>query len=185
MAFIDAMNGLDCLVQRGIIRDYAVIGSVAAAMYIEPRFGENIDVIVLVDTDEEYLATFQSIAEEAEGEDGTHYVFGGIPIQFLPSTVTPLYRDTIEKGRTARIGDLAVKVATAEHLLLLYLLGPRVTDRIKALNLRDMVYQFRLNNLIEKFDDEENTLAARLQNLRGTGVPREGEMASQTGTDEF
>ena len=139
MAFTDAINGLNCLVQRGIIRDYAVIGSVAAAMYIEPRFGENIDVIVLVDTDEEYLATFQSIAEEAEGEDGTHYVFGGIPIQFLPFD-----RDAVIQGHHRERPNgtdwqrKQLKVATAEHLILLYLTARAASEtglRCKAISI--------------------------------------------------
>ena len=62
MSFTDAFRVLNGFKRRRIIRDYVVIGAVAATAYMEPIFTEDIDIIVLVDSDEEYLSTFRRIA---------------------------------------------------------------------------------------------------------------------------
>ena len=62
MSFTDAFRVLNGLKRRLVIRDYVVIGAVAATAYMEPIFTEDIDIIVLVDSDEEYLSTFRRIA---------------------------------------------------------------------------------------------------------------------------
>lgn len=184
MSFIAALGELNSLKRRRIIKDYAVIGAVAATAYMEPVFTEDIDVIVLVDTDQEYRRTFGRIAELAEGQDGMHQVLGGVPVQLFPSTVMPLYRDAVENARQIRIDNLRVKIATAEHLILLYLLANRDRDRLRTRYLLRNVSADRLQELLEKFDDSEKTLTSRLQSIRGTSVPREGEMAPPTGADE-
>jgi hypothetical protein len=123
MSFFEALRALNGLKRRRIIKDYAVIGAVAATAYMEPVFTEDIDVIVLVDTDQKYRRTFGRIAELAEGQDGMHQVLGGIPVQLFPSTVMPLYRDVVENARQIRIDNIRAKVATAEHLILYVSLG--------------------------------------------------------------
>ncbi len=172
------------LKRDNVIRDYVVIGAVAATNYMEPVFTEDIDVVVLVDTDDEYRTTFAAIAERAEAQDGMHQVMGGVPVQLFPSTIMPLYRDTLEGAHQVRIGNLRVKFASAEHLILLYLLAFRERDHLRVRYLLNNVDPVKLHSLLERFDDEERTLAGRLQNLRGTSVPREGEMAPPQGEDE-
>ena len=185
MAFIDAISALNDLKQRHAIRDYAVIGAVAATAYMEAMSTADLDVTILTDTDEEYLHTFGIISEHAEGQEGMHQILGGVPIQVFPSTLMPLYQDTLENARKLRIGNMRAKVATLEHLILLGLLANREQDhfRIRRL-LRDAELE-RLGGLLERFDDAEKTLAARLENLRGTSVPREREVAPSPGTDEL
>ena len=185
MAFADAFTALNGFRRRGIIKDYAVIGAVAATAYMEPLFTEDIDVIILVESDEDYRTAFRSIADEAEGQDGMHQLLGGVPVQLFPSTILPIYRETVEQARTVRIGNLAVRVATAEHLALLYLLAFREKDRIRVRYLLQDLNQELLNGLLERFDDGENTLARRLQDLRRTSIPREGEVAPTPSADEL
>jgi predicted nucleotidyltransferase len=185
MSFTNALKALNGFKRRRVIRDYAVIGAVAATAYMEPMFTEDLDVIVLVDTDDDYLAAFQSIANESDGQEGMHQVLGGVPVQLFPSTTMPLYRDTVEQARQVRIGSLKAKIATPEHLILLYLLAFRERDQFRVRTLLRGVDEERLTGLLERFDDAENILASRLQNLRRTSVPRETEMASPTGPDEL
>ena len=185
MSFTDALRALNGLKRRKVIRDYVVIGAVAATTYMEPVFTEDIDVIVLVDTDEEYRSTFGAISKVAEAQDGMHQVLGGVPVQLFPSTIMPLYRDTIEGARQVRAGNLRVKIASAEHLILLYLLAFRDRDHFRVRYLLRNIDEGRLQNLLERFDDGEGTLARRLQDLRGTSIPREREMAPPPGADEL
>ncbi len=184
MAFIDAVAALNGLKRRRIIRDYAIIGAVAATAYMEPISTEDIDVVILADSDEEYLRAYGVIAEPAEGQEGMHQIPGGVPIQLFPSTVMPLYRDTVEQAKKVRIGNLRAKVATAEHLILLYLTANRQRDRLRVSYLIEDADESILQALLERFDDQQKTLANRLQSLRGISVPREGEMASPPQADE-
>lgn len=185
MAFTDAVAALNRLKRRRIIRDYALIGAVAATAYMEPMATADLDVIILVDSDEEYRRIFGIISEYAEGQDGMHQILGEVPVQVFPSSMMPLYQDTIENARQIRIGNMRVKVATAEHLILLGLLAGREQDHFRIRHLLRNADPARLNELVERFDDAENNFAAGLQNLRGTSIPRKGEMASPPGADEL
>ena len=125
MAFIDAISELNSLKKRHAIRDYVIIGAVAAAAYLEVSSTADIDVIVLADTDEEYLRIYGTIAEQSEGQEGMHQILGGIPVQVFSTAGMPLYQDALECGRTIRFGTMRTKVATPEHLILLGLLANR------------------------------------------------------------
>jgi len=185
MSFTDAFKALNGLKRRKVIRDYVVIGAVAATSYMEPVFTDDIYVIVLVDSDEEYLTTFEAISQEAESQEGMHQVLGGVPVQLFPTTIMPLYRDSLDGARLARLGNLRVKIASAEHLILLYLLAFREKDQLRIRYLLSNIDEGRLRHLLERFDDGQNTLAGRLQGLRGTSVPREREVAPPSGPDEL
>ena len=178
MAFIDAVAALNKFKRRRIIRDYAIIGAVAATAYMEPVFTEDIDVVILADSDEEYLRAYGAIAAESETMDRMHHILGGVPVRLFPSTVMPLYRDAVEQAKKVRIDSIRAKVATAEHLILLYLTANRPRDRLRVGYLLEDADESRLQSLLERFDDSQKTLAVRLRSLRGSSVPRKGAMAS-------
>ena len=184
MAFIDAVAALNSFKRRRIIRDYAIIGAVAATAYMEPIATEDIDVLILVDSDEEYLQAYGVIAGQSEEQEGMHQILGGVPVQLFPSTVMPLYRDTVLQARKVRIDNTRAKVATAEHLILLYLTANRQRDRMRVGYLIEDADEGKLQSLLEEFDDQQNTLAERLQSIRGISVPRKGEVASSPEADE-
>ena len=185
MAFVDAVSALNDFKRRRIIQDYAIIGAVAATAYMEPIFTEDIDVVILVDSDEEYLQAYNVIAEQAENQVGMHQVLGGVPVQLFPSRVMPLYRDAVEQARKVRINNTRARVATAEHLILLYLIANRQRDRLRVSYLIEDADEIQLLSLLERFDDQQNTLADRLQSIRGISVPREREMAPPPEADEL
>ena len=163
MSFTDAIRSLNRLKQRGIIKDYAVIGAVAAAAYIEPVFTQDVDIVVLTDTDDEFWNAYRRVGEAAEGLDGMHHILGGRPVQMFPSSIKPIYRDTLAKARRVRIGNVRVKIASPEHLVVLALEAFRYKDRLRIAELLTLPYIDRdtIRRLIEKFDDEEQTLAGR------------------------
>ena len=156
---------MNALKRRRVIRDYVVIGAVASTVYMEPIFTEDLDIIVLVDTDDEYRRTFRRVAELAEGRQGMHSTLGGVPVQMFPTTTKPLYRDTLEKARVARIGGLRVKMASLEHLIVLYLEAFREKDRFRIHRLLPSADPGQLQALLARFDDEQQRLSCRLQAL--------------------
>ena len=166
MSFSDAIRLLNLLKRRKIIKDYVLFGAIAATAYMEPIFTEDLDIIVGVESDEEYIRTFRRVAEFAEAHEGMHHVLGGLPVQMFPSTTSALYRDALEKARAARIGGLRVKVASPEHLTLLYLESFREKDHFRISQLLTLVDEDVVSALLQEFDDEEHTLACRLQRIR-------------------
>ena len=170
MPFTDAFRILNGLKRRRLIRDYAVIGAVAATAYMEPVFTEDIDVIILVDTDDEYLQTFRRVAEVAEVSEGMHHFLGGVPVLFFPSTTNSLFGDTLAGARPVRIGRLRVKFASREHLILLYLDSFCHKDRLRIIQLLPHADMAVVHSLMERFDDEKGTLARNLQTLLGAGL---------------
>ena len=165
MSFTDAFRVLNNLKRRRIIRDYAVIRAVAATAYMEPIFTEDLDVIILVDSDEEYLRTFRRVAEFSEGEEGMHHTLGGVPVQMFPTTTKPLWREALEQARVARVGGLRVKIASPEHLILLYLEAFRDKDQLRVRLLFPETDTEKLCALLKRFDDEGHDLTGRLQRL--------------------
>ncbi len=170
MSFEGAIRELNKLKRSGVMRDFALIGSVAATVYTEPMFTEDADIIVLVDTDEEYIDVFRKVGEAAQGKSGMHYIFDDVPIQLRPTTTLPLYRDTLDKARTTRIGNVPAQVATPEHLVVMCLEAFRPKDQVRIPLLLAVSDAATIQSLLEEFDHEQGTLAERLSSLRPGGV---------------
>ena len=114
MSFTEAFRALNGFKRRKTIRDYRVIGAVAATTYMEPVFTELIDVIVLVDTDAEYRSAFVAVAQEAQ--EGMHQVQGGVPVQLFPSTIIPLFRYSAMHCMALTRYGLATLVSKSQRL---------------------------------------------------------------------
>lgn len=170
MSLEGAFRELNRLKRSGVMRDFALIGSVAATVYTEPLMTEDADIIVLVDTDQEYLDVFRKVGDAAQGMSGMHYVFDDVPIQLLPTTTLPLFRDTLEKARTVRIGNIHLKVATPEHLVIMSLEAFRPKDQVRIPLLLAVSDAASIESLLEEFDHDQGTLAERLSSLRARGV---------------
>ena len=128
------------------------------------------DIIVLVDTDDEYLDVFRRVGRAAEGMECMHYIFDAVPLQMFPTTTMPLYRDALDQAHLTRIGNLRVKAASPERLILMYLQAFRPKDRVRIPALLEISEDARITKLLSRFDDEQSTLAQRLQTLRPSSV---------------
>ena len=167
MSFADAIRRLNDLKQCGLIRDYAVIGAVAAAAYVEPVLTQDVDVVVLVGSDDEFWETYRRVGEAAEGIDGMHHILGGRPVRMFPSTIKPIYRDTLAAAKRTRIGDAMVKVASPEHLVALALEAFRYKDKLRIAELLELpgTDKETIWRLIGEFDDEDGSLAERFRSV--------------------
>jgi hypothetical protein len=96
MGLVDSIRVLNNLKRRRIIRDYVLIGGVAATAYMEPVFTEDLDVVVMVDTDEEYLHLFQAVSSYPDGMDGTSHP------RWRPSSNISLYRKAAVRRRSGQ-----------------------------------------------------------------------------------
>ena len=82
----------------------------------------------------------------------------------------PLYRDALESAWNSRVGRLSTKFASPEHLILLGLEAFRGKDRARIRELLLTADMNLVGDLLERFDNEDNTLTTRLQDLYGTGI---------------
>lgn len=74
MSFTEAFRAFNGFKRRKIISDHMVIGAAAATTYMEPVFTADKDVIVLVDTDDEYGSALVAVAQEAPAQEAMHQV---------------------------------------------------------------------------------------------------------------
>lgn len=176
MAIEDTLRALNGLKRRRVIRDYAIMGGVAAVAYMEPMFTEGVDVLILVNSDEEFLRAYRDIGRVADRIEGMHHVIAGTAVQLFPTTISPLYNDALGSARPVRVGNLRTKVVAVEHLILMFLQAFRPKDRIRGSAMLQEADEVRLRQLLQRFDDEKRTLAQRLENIRESGVPREGRI---------
>ena len=58
-------------------------------------FTEDLNIIVLIDTDQEHLKTFARVAEVVAASEEMRLVLSDVLIQMLPRTTKPLYQDTL------------------------------------------------------------------------------------------
>ncbi len=167
MSFSEAITTLNRFKQENLIRDFAFIGAVASAAYpIETTQTEDLDIVILVDTDEEYYETFGSLKEKVDGIDGMHLMINGVPVQMFPSTLKPLYLDTLHNARSYELFDEdPVKVASPEHLIILALEAFRPKDKVRIPQLVELADPEYLRELLERFDDEKGTLKSRLREI--------------------
>ena len=165
MSFVDAIRTLNGLKRRRIIRDYVIIGAVAATAYMEPVLTEDLDIVVLADSDEEFWETYRRVGEHADGLDGMHHILGARPVQLFPSTMKPIYADAIARARQRRVGNIRVKLASPEHLVVLALEAFRYKDKLRIGEMLKLkaVDRDAVQGLLEVFDDGEQTLARRFK----------------------
>ena len=169
MGFREGVQARSRLKRRRVIRDYVIIGAVAYAYHAEPVATQDMNVVVLVGSDDEYLTTFRRLREESERLEGMHLYFGGVPVQLFPSSTKPLYEDTLVHGKRVRLGNARVTVADRERLILLYLEALRPQDRVRIVRLLEHAAIGRIRALLRRFDDERDTLAARFRELYQVG----------------
>lgn len=149
------------LAARGVIKDYAVTGAVAALAHIEPQLTEDLDILVSV-TDFEQPTSGLILISPIESmladmgyaqRSGAGIVIEGWPVEFLP-TASELDEEflreavemEIEKGSTAR-------VLKAEHLVAKAVSVGRLKDlaRVEAFLDQDAVDLAALKLVIERF----------------------------------
>ena len=115
MPFAGAIQRLSEFKDTGVILGFVIIGAVAATVYIEPVFTEDLDNVVPVDSGEDYYEVFRRASVVAERVEGMHLFFDDTPVQLFPTTMKPVYRDVLVQAEQAQVNGAAVKVAFAEH----------------------------------------------------------------------
>lgn len=165
MGLLAALETLNGLKKRGVIRDYAIGGGYAVNYYSEPSYTYDLDVLVLLRSDADYHALYKHFREAGNRIENIYIMIGDLPVQFLPSYISPLFHEAVRKARRITVGGVPSKVVGVEHLIALLLVSFRPKDRIHIIELLQLANKPLLDELLRRLEDEKTPLRQRLGRL--------------------
>ena len=146
---------LNQLKERGVIKDYAIGGAIAALRWTEPFFTQDLDVFVIVEPTLEGLIVLTPIYEHFQSQGyawkGQWIIVEGVPVDLFPAD--PLETEAIEQAVEAEYEGVQAKVMTPEYLIALFLRAGREKDRTKIRMLLEQsgVNKERLREILERY----------------------------------
>lgn len=156
---------LNDLKKEGIIQDYAIFGGYAVMFYDVPLSTYDLDVIVLLSTEDDYHNLYEHFLTKKARIENVYIFIEDMPVQFLPSYISPLFSSAIKEASRVKFKDLYTKFVSAEYLILFLLTSFRVKDRIRIRKLLSRVNRDALLGLIKRFDDEQRILSKRYKRV--------------------
>jgi hypothetical protein len=162
---IRALKILNRLKRNGLIRDYAIGGGYAVNYYLEPILTYDLDIFVLIDTDEEFHALYDYFKKARYKIENVYIVIAEMPVQFLPSSIHPLIDEAVRQAKRIRVKGVRTKVLKAEYLIATLLMAFRPKDKMVIPQLLEWADMKKLKSIIERFSDEKTPLDKRLQRI--------------------
>ncbi|MDP2931432.1 MAG: hypothetical protein Q8O05_02895 [Chloroflexota bacterium] len=167
MSFYNVIQVLNHAKREGIFRNYAIMGGYAVNYYIEPTFTSDIDVLVLVDSDADYNKIFAYFTQQGYKMVNLYVVIDNTQVQFLPSTISPLYQDAVINAKRVTFKDTTTRIITAEDLVALLLVSYRPKDKIRIMQLLKVVNEDSLWRIVTRYDSEKTPIFQRLKEILG------------------
>ncbi len=162
MGLLTALQTLNGLKRKGVIKDYAIGGGYAVNYYLEPSYTYDLDILVLLDSDADYHALYKHFREAGNRIENIYIMIGDLPVQFLPSFISPLFDEAIKKARRITVGGVPSKVVRVDYLIALLLVSFRTKDKIHILSLLELADRKVLDEIVRRFEDEKTPLRQRL-----------------------
>ena len=159
---IEALRTLNQLKKEGVIKDYAIGGGYAVNYYLEPILTYDLDIFVLMTTDKEYSALYQYFRSRKYRIENVYIVIEGMPVQFLPSFISPLIDEAVRRAKRIRVKGVPSKVLTVEYLIATLLMAFRPKDKMVIPHLLEQSDMRLLNEILGRFSDEKTPLDTRL-----------------------
>ena len=149
------------LATRGVIKDYAVTGAVAALAYIEPTLTEDLDILVSVADFEQRSSGLilvspieRALADMGYAQrSGAGIMVEGWPVEFLP-TASELDEESLREAVEMEVEEgVTARVLKAEHLAAKAVSVGRLKDlaRVEAFLDQNAVDVTVLKSVIERF----------------------------------
>ncbi len=162
---IEALRILDRLKRTNIINDYAIGGGYAVNYYLEPILTYDLDIFLLMDTDEEFHALYNYFRKTRYKIENVYIVMGEMPVQFLPSFIHPLIEEGVRKAKRITVSGINTKVLTVEYLIATLLMAFRPKDKMIIPHLLELADMKKLKSIIVRFSDEKTPLDQRLRRI--------------------
>lgn len=130
---------LNEMVDKGVIKNYAIFGAMAQIRYAEPVATLDIDVLVGV-SEAERIDILKGIYSYCEKKgyrtEGVAIRVGTWPVQFVP-IFSELTRDAMEQAETADFENVPLRVVGAKYLAVIALSVGRAKDFARILALHE------------------------------------------------
>lgn len=163
----NALKVLNELREKGLIKDYAIGGAIAALRWTEPFFTQDLDIFILLEkeADEKGLTILSPIYEYLKSKGyvwkGQWIMIEGVPVDMFPAD--PLEEEAVEQAQEAEYEGVRTKVVIPEYLIALFLRAGRDKDwrKIQMLLEQCEIDRERLQRILshyglyEKFSDFE------------------------------
>ena len=162
---IEALRTLNQLKREGIIRGYAIGGGYAVNYYLEPILTYDLDIFILMTTDKEFSALYQYFKSHKYRIENVYIIIGEMPVQFLPSYISPLIDEAIRRAKRIRVKGITSKVLSVEYLIATLLMAFRPKDKMVIPHLLEQVDMRILNEIVVRFSDEKTPLHKRLRRI--------------------
>jgi len=159
---IEALRTLNELKRKGVVRDYAIGGGYAVNYYLEPILTYDLDIFVLMATDEEYSELYRYFRSRKYQIKNVYVILEGMPVQLLPSFISPLIDEAIKRAKRIRVKGTPSKVLTVEYLIASLLMAFRPKDKMVIPHLLEQADMRLLDEILGRFSDEKTPLDKRL-----------------------
>jgi len=130
------LSVLNELKEKGLIKDYAIGGAIAALRWTEPFFTEDLDIFIILEKepDEKGLIVLSPIYEylgsRGYGRKEHWVIIEGVPVDIFPAD--PLEKEAIEEAEEVEYEGVKTKVIVPEYLIALFLRAGRGKDLRKV-----------------------------------------------------
>ena len=161
----DVLKRLNELKRMSVIRDYAIGGAHAVAYYLEPVKTLDLDIFILIESDQDFYNFRSYLRKSGFKMSRTHVVIDGTPVHFLPGSMDPFINEAVRRAKRIRIGGISTKVVSAEYLIASLLLSFRLKDKMVIPDLLELADEEELISIVKRFSDEKTPLYKRLRRI--------------------
>jgi len=169
LELIEVLKELNQLKEKGVIQDYAIGGGHALIYHEVSKSTYDLDIFAIIRS-EDSLRILQPIYEYFRGKGhkvvGEHIIIDDMPVQILPN-ISPLSNNAVEEAHEVEIEGIPTKFIGAEHLIALSLVAFRQSDKERIRGLLGKANRESLDRILNRFDNEENQLCQRFQEVLG------------------
>lgn len=165
MGLKEVLVNLNELKAIGIIEDYAIGGGYAVMFYDIQLSTFDLDVFVILTSEDDLHRLYEHYRTNGARIENLYIYIEGMPVQFLPNYISPLVNSAIEEAVIVEFEGVTSRFISIEYLVLLLLTSYRLKDKIRIQSLLGKVNKDLLLSLIHRFDDNENILYKRYQEI--------------------
>ena len=153
-----AIEIINELREKRLIKDYAIGGGIATIYYTEPFFTYDLDVFIIPSEKQEkknlilLSPIFNYLRDRGYHWKGEHIVIEGLPVQFIP--VDKLEEEAVRNAKEVKYGKVKTKVIMPEYLISLLLRVGRKKDMEKIGKLLEQTETDakKLKDILRKYD---------------------------------
>jgi hypothetical protein len=161
----NVIRKLNRLKRAGVIKDYAIGGAHAVAYYLEPIKTLDLDIFILIESDQEFYDFRSYIRKSGFKMSGTHVMIDDTPVHFLPGSMDPFINEAVRKAKRIRVRGIPTKVLSVEYLIASFLISFRLKDKMVIPDLLELADEEELTAIINRYSDEETPLDKRLKRI--------------------